>query len=148
MADDDTPAKDGEPPGDTAAEKADPAQSLPPVESLDKDSDFTPFLAEGVPEDLARAALGKLWRSDPAFASLDGLDDYDEDYSIIQEVVSVVAKALTGKEDETESAPVEDEDKIKETDGKEDKEEEIEDKEEEEKENRENDGDRSEPDTA
>jgi len=55
---------------------------LPPLESLKADSDFTPFLAEGVPEALARAALRIAWRSDPVLANLDGLNDYDEDFTI------------------------------------------------------------------
>ncbi len=52
---------------------------LPDIETLDKDSDFTVFMKEGVPEALKRQALRKLWRSDPVFAVIDGLDDYDED---------------------------------------------------------------------
>ena len=71
---------------------------LPSIDSLDKDSDFTPFLADGVPEDIARAALRKMWLSDPIFAFRDGLDDYDEDFTIIESI----AKSLTesGKEEE------------------------------------------------
>jgi len=94
--------KDDKPPAEAPADGAD-AQSLPPVESLDKDSDFTPFLADGVPEDLARAALRKLWHSDPEFAVLDGLNDYDEDYTIVKEIVSAVAEVLSGKEGEAGS---------------------------------------------
>jgi hypothetical protein len=98
--------KDDKPAKDAATENADaaPESSLPPVESLDKESDFTPFLAEGVPENLARAALRKLWQSDPQLANLDGLNDYDEDYSIVSEAVSAVVEALSGKEDEAETA--------------------------------------------
>ncbi len=82
-------------PGDDAAagEGGDAARDLPPVDGLDKDSDYTPFLGDGVPEKLARAAMRKLWRSDPIFAFRDGLDDYDEDFSIMQ----TVAEAFAGK---------------------------------------------------
>ncbi len=75
---------------------------LPSIDSLDKDSDFTPFLADGVPEDIARAALRKMWLSDPIFAFRDGLDDYDEDFTIIESI----AKSLTegGKEEEKPDA--------------------------------------------
>ena len=59
------------------------AAALPAIESLDKDSDFTVFLKEGVPEELKTLALRKLWRSDPVFARIDGLDDYDEDVKAI-----------------------------------------------------------------
>ncbi len=78
-------------PGEDAPAGEDAA--LPPIDSLDKDSDYTPFLKEGVPEKLARVAMRKLWRSDPIFAFRDGLDDYDEDYTIIE----TIAKAVTSK---------------------------------------------------
>ncbi len=83
---------------------------LPPLEELDADSDYTPFLAEGVPEALARAALRKLWLSDPVFANLDGLNDYDEDFNLIDKVIAVAdandtsARGRSGGE-ETEDGP-------------------------------------------
>ncbi|MGH6926948.1 MAG: DUF3306 domain-containing protein, partial [Dongiaceae bacterium] len=62
-----------------AAAEATP--DLPPIESLTRDSDFTVFMREGVPDDLRNQALRKLWRSDPVFANLDGMLEYGEDYS-------------------------------------------------------------------
>lgn len=56
---------------------------LPDIDSLDKDSDYTVFLQKGVPEELKTLALRKLWRSDPVFARIDGLDDYDDNYRAI-----------------------------------------------------------------
>ena len=56
---------------------------LPDVETLNESSDYTPFLKDGVPEKLKRMALRKLWKSNPIFGFIDGLDDYDEDYSAI-----------------------------------------------------------------
>ena len=56
-------------------------EDLPDIESLDEHSDFTVFLKKGVPEALRRQALQRLWRSNPVFANLDGLAEYDEDYS-------------------------------------------------------------------
>lgn len=53
---------------------------LPPIESLGKDSDYAPFLQDGVPEDLRRRALSRLWASDPAFAAPDPLDLYNIDH--------------------------------------------------------------------
>ena len=41
-------------------------EPLPDIDSLDKDSDYTVFMGEGVPEHLKRLALRKLWLSDPA----------------------------------------------------------------------------------
>ncbi len=68
--------------GDEAADLG-PPPDLPDIDSLDKDSDFTPFMADGVPEELKRLALRKLWVSDPVLANLDGLNDYDEDFGAI-----------------------------------------------------------------
>ena len=56
---------------------------LPDIETLNESSDYTPFLKDGVPEKLKRLALKKLWKSNPVFGIIDGLDDYDEDYSAI-----------------------------------------------------------------
>ena len=56
-------------------------EDLPPIEELTAESDFTPFLRAGVPEELKRRALRKLWRSDPVFANLDGLVEYGEDFA-------------------------------------------------------------------
>ena len=103
-----SPAPDGGPPaalpaeaqpsGDYAQPGEDAALDLPPIDSLDKDSDYTPFLADGVPEKLARAALRKMWRSDPVFGFRDGLDDYDEDFSLMFKIVdAVTAKAAKAK---------------------------------------------------
>lgn len=64
-----------------AGEEEDPLKDLPPVETLTAESDFTPFLRAGVPDDLHRQALRKLWTSDPVFANDDGLKDYAGDYS-------------------------------------------------------------------
>jgi len=61
---------------------------LPPIEELTPESDYTQFLAEHVPEALQRAALRKLWTSDPVLACLDGLNDYDEDFNVVDTVIS------------------------------------------------------------
>ncbi len=58
-------------------------EQLPDIESLDFDSDFSPFLKAGVPEQLQRLALRRLWRSNPIFGHVDGLMEYGEDYSNI-----------------------------------------------------------------
>ena len=50
------------------------------IDSLGKDDDFTVFLKRGVPELLRRTALRKMWRTDPVFANVDGLNDYDQDF--------------------------------------------------------------------
>ena len=64
---------------------------LPAIDTLNKDSDFSLFMREGTPENLKKLALRKLFNSDPAFSVLDGLNDYDEDYSMI----GMVAEAIS-----------------------------------------------------
>ena len=54
--------------------------ALPAVEELGAGSDYTPFLDRRVPVALRRAALRKLWLSNPVLANLDGLNDYDDDF--------------------------------------------------------------------
>ena len=69
------------------------------IESLTKDSDYTVFMAEGVPENVQKEALDKLWRSDPVLANLDGLNDYDDDYSkwgMVSQVVKTAYKVGQG----------------------------------------------------
>ena len=51
-------------------------------ESLDKSSDYTRFLKANVPEAIQKRALRKLWASDSVFGILDGMNDYDEDFTI------------------------------------------------------------------
>ena len=51
------------------------------LDSLDADSDLSPFFNEGVPKVLKAAALRAVWRSNPVFANLDGLNDYDENFA-------------------------------------------------------------------
>jgi hypothetical protein len=78
-------------------EQEEAVKDLPPVESLTKDSDFTPFFAQNVPDFLKRQAYKVLWRSNPFFKFRDGLDDYDEDFSLAKLVGKIVS--------ETEGAP-------------------------------------------
>ncbi|UKJ74936.1 DUF3306 domain-containing protein [Azospirillum brasilense] len=54
-------------------------ESLPPVESLGADSDYTGFLASNVPQELKRLALRKAWTSDPVIAGFRGFAEYDWD---------------------------------------------------------------------
>ena len=59
--------------------------SLPPIGSLDADSDYTVFMQEGVPDALRLQALSKLWRSHPVIAAGDDLTDYGDDYRAMTE---------------------------------------------------------------
>ena len=62
---------------------------MPPVESLDESSDFSCFLSEGVSEGLRRQALDRLFRL-PMCGVLDGLNDYDDDYTKLEELGTTV----------------------------------------------------------
>jgi hypothetical protein len=53
---------------------------LPPLESLDFESDFKAFMQSKVEESIKRAALKKLF-ADPRFNVMDGLDTYIDDYT-------------------------------------------------------------------
>ena len=52
---------------------------MPPIESLDEDSDYAQFLSPQVSTGLRRRALRKLFGL-PRFQGSDRLNDYDEDY--------------------------------------------------------------------
>jgi hypothetical protein len=53
---------------------------MPPIETLDEDSDYSSFLSPGVSDDLRHQAMRKLF-AQPDFNITDGLNDYDEDYT-------------------------------------------------------------------
>lgn len=58
----------------------DPA-SLPPIESINELSDVTAFLRDGVPADLTRAALRRVWTADPAIREFVGLAENSWDFT-------------------------------------------------------------------
>ena len=55
---------------------------LPDPESMQQGDDFAAFMSREVPERLRRKALRTLWRSNPVLACVDGLNDYDDDFTI------------------------------------------------------------------
>jgi len=82
-------------PVDVAPPAAAPAtaKTLPPVESLTIDSDFTPFFQPKVGEALKRQALKQLFR-DPQFNVMDGLDVYVGDYSLPDPISPDIVKQM------------------------------------------------------
>ena len=64
----------------TSPEPAFDLKSLPSIESITAATDIRPFLAPGVPVDIARAALRRAWSTDPRIRDFVGLADYDWDY--------------------------------------------------------------------
>lgn len=82
-----------EEPADKAPAKPEepkPAPELPPVDQLNYDSDFKAFMDKRVDGRLRRLALKKLF-NDPRFNVTDGLDDYAEDYSALEDLPAEMA---------------------------------------------------------
>jgi hypothetical protein len=75
-----TPAAEARAPIAKPDEPAFDITSLPSIESITAGTDIRPFLAPGVPVDLARAALRRAWSADPAIRNFVGLADYAWDY--------------------------------------------------------------------
>jgi hypothetical protein len=109
----DTPQAAADRPSPTAAadesERLLTDEDMPPLESLDADSDYSGFLSRGVSEALRRKALSKLFRG-AHFNVTDGLDDYAEDFTKFAPLGDIVtadmryrmeqaAKRLLGDED-------------------------------------------------
>ncbi len=85
------PAAGDKPPAEAAESEV--VAQLPDIDSLDDSSDFSVFLREGVPDAIRRKALRKLWRINPVLANLDGLNDYDEDFTDAAMVVETLKTA-------------------------------------------------------
>ncbi len=60
--------------------------SLPDLETLSADTDFTAFLRKGVPESLKRQALRRAWSLDPAIRDFCGPADYAWDFNAVDGV--------------------------------------------------------------
>lgn len=89
-----SPEPHAEPPPEDAGE-ADRAAEFEDFDfdALDYESDYTQFMEKGVPEAVRRRALRKLWHSNPILANLDGLNDYDEDFTDAALAVDVLQSA-------------------------------------------------------
>lgn len=55
---------------------------LPDPDAMQQGDDFAAFMSRDVPERLRKKALRTLWRSNPVLACVDGLNDYDDDFTI------------------------------------------------------------------
>ena len=83
--------------------------SLPDIDSMSAESDFSVFMQNGIPDELRKRALQRLWRLDPSFGHIDGLLEYGEDYSgngLVAEAVNTIYKVgkgmVTDEEEEAE----------------------------------------------
>lgn len=52
------------------------------IDKLEYEDDFSIFMNKKVPEILRRRALSKLWLLNPILANVDGLNDYDDDFTL------------------------------------------------------------------
>ncbi len=73
-----TPARDAVEPTNAKTDA-----DMPPIETLDENSDYSPFLSPKVSQKLRSVALRKLFHM-AAFNIRDGLDDYDEDFTVFE----------------------------------------------------------------
>ena len=64
-------------------------EDMPPLETIDGSSDVSEFFSPGVSEGLRRAALRKLFHS-PEFNIVDGLDDYDDNFTTFKALGDIV----------------------------------------------------------
>ena len=64
-----------------AAEPAFDPTSLPPIESITAGSDIRAFLQAGVPAELTKAALRRVWTTDPAIRDFIGIAENQWDFT-------------------------------------------------------------------
>ena len=67
--------------GDKNAPAGFDLSQLPPLESITAETDIRAFLAPGVPIELARAALRRVWAADPAIRDHIGLSENSWDFN-------------------------------------------------------------------
>lgn len=108
-----------------SSEHPDPAEETPTEELTEEDfadvdfdalnyeSDYGRFMKEGVPESIRRRALKQLYRSNPILANVDGLNDYDDDFTdaaLAVEVLQTAYKVGRGYLTDEDIAELEDDD--------------------------------------
>ena len=84
---------DGSLPADTQLPADAPLPELSPLDQLTPDSDFSGFMNAKVDDAVRRLALKKLF-TDPRLNIVDGLDDYAEDYTLMEALAPGVAEQL------------------------------------------------------
>jgi uncharacterized protein DUF3306 len=81
QAADPRPLAAGEPRSEGSADQPFDLASLPSIESITASSDISGFLRSGVPAELARAALRRVWTSDPAIRDFVGIAENQWDFN-------------------------------------------------------------------
>ncbi|MDP7517377.1 MAG: DUF3306 domain-containing protein [Arenicellales bacterium] len=93
-------AQEDLPPAITAEEEA-PALTdadMPPLETLGEDDSYSGFLSPEVSEKLRKVALRQLFHG-AGFNIRDGLDDYDEDFTIFKPLGDIVTADMRHREE-------------------------------------------------
>jgi hypothetical protein len=67
--------------------------TVPPIDSLEEDSDMKGFMSPNIGEYLRRSALRKFFHL-PKFNRRDGLDDYDEDFKAFQDLGDILTSDM------------------------------------------------------
>ncbi|MEK6245762.1 MAG: DUF3306 domain-containing protein [Pseudomonadota bacterium] len=81
------------PPSLDRAQEDEPVIALPPIEELNPDSDFVPFMNPKVDGETRRAALKKLF-TDAHFNVPDPFEAYSEDYTVSETIPMEMLKTL------------------------------------------------------
>ena len=66
---------------------------MPPIESLTEDSDYSMFMSRGVSDKLRNLALRKMFHV-PSFNIRDGLDEYDDDFTVFEPLGDIVTSDM------------------------------------------------------
>ena len=61
-------------------------EKLEQIDGLGPEDDFKSFLTEQNSDNIKLAAFRKLWKSNPFFNTRDGLNDYDEDFKLLNSI--------------------------------------------------------------
>lgn len=85
--------------GVSEADKSLSDEDMPDVESLDGNSDVSEFFSDDVSEALRKKALKAMFLT-PEFNIRDGLEDYDDDFSVMKPLTEKVAAGLRNWIDE------------------------------------------------
>ncbi|CAA7626310.1 DUF3306 domain-containing protein [Magnetospirillum sp. SS-4] len=102
----------GEPACSERSPAAEPQpMELPPVESLEADSDYSVFMKPGVPAELRQQALTRLWATNPGLMQPEVMDLHVGDYTspVVAEVVKTAWRLGKGVLDAAELAAEEEE---------------------------------------
>ena len=80
--------------GSEAVELTD--EDMPPLESIDENTDMSGFFSPKVTQAVKKAALRKFFHN-PAFNLVDGLDDYDDDFRSFAALGDIVTSDMRGR---------------------------------------------------